>query len=88
MSYARFGAMIATSTVVMFALMYLNVYAIDHVFYSETMMWMAIYMGATMAIVMLFMPVASTRWRIAGHDPGGSGAASPKRRAIRSSSWR
>ena len=52
-SYARFGAMIATSTVVMFGLMYLNTYALDHVFFSQTRMWMALYMGAVMAIVML-----------------------------------
>ena len=42
MSYTRFGAMIATSTVVMFGLMYLNTYALDHVFYSQTRTWMAI----------------------------------------------
>lgn len=53
MSYIRFAAMIATSTVVMFALMYLNVYALEHVWYSQTRMWMALVMGATMAIVML-----------------------------------
>jgi hypothetical protein len=53
MSYARFGLMIATSTVVMFGLMYLNTYALDHVFYSQTRTWMALLMGATMAIVML-----------------------------------
>jgi hypothetical protein len=53
MSYARFAAMIATSTVAMFGLMYLNTYALDHVFYSQTRMWMAIVMGATMAIIML-----------------------------------
>ncbi|NDV88581.1 DUF305 domain-containing protein [Aurantimonas aggregata] len=53
MSYARFGAMIATSTIVMFALMYLNTYALDHVFYSQTRTWMAIYMGAVMAVIML-----------------------------------
>jgi hypothetical protein len=29
--YAKFGAMIATSTLVMFGLMYLNTYALDHV---------------------------------------------------------
>jgi len=34
MSYARFGAMIATSTLVMFVLMYLNTYALDHVLFS------------------------------------------------------
>lgn len=53
MSYARFGAMIATSTVVMFGLMYLNTYALDHVFFSQTRMWMALLMGAVMAVVML-----------------------------------
>lgn len=51
--YGRFFAMIATSTVVMFGLMYLNTYALDHVFFSQTRMWMALYMGATMAVVML-----------------------------------
>ena len=35
-SYVRFGVMIATSTVVMFALMYLNTYAWEHVRFSET----------------------------------------------------
>ena len=53
MSYFRFGAMIAVSTVVMFALMYLNTYAWDHVFYSETRTYMALYMGAAMAVIML-----------------------------------
>tara|TARA_R110002049_G_scaffold164067_6_gene330103 strand:+ start:641 stop:1126 length:486 start_codon:yes stop_codon:yes gene_type:complete len=45
--------MIATSTLVMFGLMYLNTYALDHVYFSETRTWMALYMGAAMAIVML-----------------------------------
>lgn len=53
MSYLRFGAMIATSTVVMFGLMYLNTWALDHVWYSQTRTWMALVMGAAMAIVML-----------------------------------
>jgi Domain of unknown function (DUF305) len=53
MSYGRFGLMIATSTVVMLGLMYLNTYALDHVFYSQTRTWMALLMGATMAIIML-----------------------------------
>jgi uncharacterized protein (DUF305 family) len=53
MKYARFAALIATSTVVMFGLMYLNVYAVDHVYFSETRAYMALVMGATMAIVML-----------------------------------
>jgi hypothetical protein len=53
MSYWRFAAMIATSTVVMFGLMYLNTYALDHVSWSETRAWMALLMGASMAIIML-----------------------------------
>jgi hypothetical protein len=53
MSYPRFAVMIVTSTIVMFGLMYLNTWAFDHVFYSQTRTWMAVLMGATMSIVML-----------------------------------
>lgn len=53
MSYLRFAAMIAVSTVVMFVLMYFNTYQLDHVFFSQTRAWMALYMGAAMAVVML-----------------------------------
>ncbi len=53
MSYARFAAMIITSTIVMFGLMYLNTYALDHVTFSETRTDMALLMGAVMAIIML-----------------------------------
>lgn len=53
MSYARFAAMIAVSTVVMFGLMYLNTYALDHATFSQTRSWMALLMGATMAVVMM-----------------------------------
>lgn len=53
MSYRRFAAMIAAGTVVMFGLMYLNTYAIGHVRFSQTRMWMALLMGAVMAVVML-----------------------------------
>lgn len=53
MPYSRFFSMIATSTVVMYALMYLNTYQIDHVFFSQTRAWMAVYMGAVMAFVMM-----------------------------------
>ncbi|MFC4172852.1 DUF305 domain-containing protein [Microvirga sp. GCM10011540] len=53
MSYWRFAAMIATSTVVMYGLMYLNTYAAEHVFWSETRAWMALVMGATMSVIML-----------------------------------
>ncbi|MCD7060864.1 DUF6692 family protein [Pelagibacterium xiamenense] len=53
MAYWRFAAMIATSTVVMFGLMYLNTFAFEHVFWSQTRAWMALVMGSTMAVVML-----------------------------------
>ncbi|WP_241209706.1 DUF305 domain-containing protein [Brevundimonas fluminis] len=33
--------------------MYLNTYAIEHVRFSQTRLWMALVMGATMAVVML-----------------------------------
>lgn len=53
MAYKRFAGMIATSTVVMFGLMYLNTYAWDHVWWSETRFYMAFLMGASMAMIML-----------------------------------
>ena len=53
MSYVRFGLMILTSTVVMFVLMYTNTYAWEHIFYSETRTYMALVMGAVMAVIML-----------------------------------
>jgi len=53
--YPKFAAMIVTSTIVMFGLMYLNTYALDHVFFSETRAYMALLMGATMAAFMLGM---------------------------------
>ena len=53
MSYRRFAAMIATSTLVMFGLMYLNTYVIEHVAFSQTRAWMALVMGAVMAVMML-----------------------------------
>lgn len=53
MSYARFGAMIATSTIVMFGLMYLNTYSLDHARFSETRLYMSLLMGAVMTVIML-----------------------------------
>ena len=63
MSYTRFLAMIATSTLAMFALMYLNTYQLDHVFFSETRLYMALVMGAAMAIVMLAFMLGMYRSR-------------------------
>lgn len=53
MSYTRFAAMIATSTVVMFGLMFSTTYRFEHLWWSQTRFWMALYMGAAMAIIML-----------------------------------
>jgi hypothetical protein len=63
MSYWRFAAMIATSTVVMFGLMYLNTYVWAHVFWSETRAYMAVLMGASMAIIMLSFMLGMYRKR-------------------------
>ena len=52
-AYARFWAMTATSTVAMLGLMYLNTYQLDHIFFSETRAYMALLMGAAMALIML-----------------------------------
>ncbi|HSO58934.1 MAG TPA: DUF305 domain-containing protein, partial [Paenisporosarcina sp.] len=52
-NYTRFGIMIFTSTLIMFGLMYLNTYQVNHLFFSETRLYMAIMMGAVMAIIML-----------------------------------
>ena len=51
--YLKFTLMILTSTVVMFIMMYLNTYQWDHVYFSETRAYMALYMGAAMAVIML-----------------------------------
>ncbi|WP_208559036.1 DUF305 domain-containing protein [Marinilactibacillus kalidii] len=54
--YAKFGLMILTSTIVMYGLMYLNVFEIADAKFSQTRVFMAILMGAVMAIIMmLFM---------------------------------
>ena len=51
--YVKFLVMIGVSTILMFGMVYLNVYKIDHIFFSQTRVFMAIMMGAAMAIVML-----------------------------------
>jgi hypothetical protein len=53
MTYRRFAAMIAVSTVVMYGLMFLNTYQFDHVRFSETRLYMALIMGAVMAVIMM-----------------------------------
>ena len=51
--YSTFFAMIGTSSVLMFVMMYLNTWAVDHVRFSETRLYMTGIMAATMTVVML-----------------------------------
>lgn len=51
--YIRFGLMILTSTIVMYFLMFVNVDEISHIHISQTRIYMAILMGAVMAVVMM-----------------------------------
>lgn len=51
--YIRFGLMILTSTVVMYFLMFVNVSEFAHIYLSQTRVYMAILMGAVMAIIMM-----------------------------------
>jgi uncharacterized protein (DUF305 family) len=53
LSYSRFATMIVVSTIVMFGLMYLNTFSLEHMFYSQTRTWMAVMMGAVMAAIMI-----------------------------------
>jgi uncharacterized protein (DUF305 family) len=51
--YWKFGGMVVTSTIVMFMFKYWSTYQVDHIFFSETRAYMAMLMGATMAVIML-----------------------------------
>ena len=65
--YLRFGAMIATSTVVMFLLTYLNVFDVSHIHFSEERLYMALTMGGAMGVVMMawmWGMYANRRWNI------------------------
>jgi len=64
-NYGKFGAMIATSTIMMLGLMYLNTYDIGHVFFSETRAYMALYMGAAMPVIMLAFMMSMYENRVA-----------------------
>jgi hypothetical protein len=52
-AYLRFGAMIATATIVMYVLTYTNVFTLEHIRFSEERVYMVILMGSAMAIIML-----------------------------------
>jgi len=53
MTYTKFALMITTSTIAMYGMMYLNTYIFEHIYWSQTRAWMALYMGAGMAIIMM-----------------------------------
>jgi hypothetical protein len=54
-NYPKFFAMIGTSMVIMYFLMYLNSYQIlDHAWFSETRLFMTTIMGGAMMAIMLF----------------------------------
>ena len=53
-SYKTFFSMIATSSVLMYVAMYLNNYAWDQIFFSETRMYMTMIMTAIMMVVMFW----------------------------------
>lgn len=53
MSWGRFAAMIATSTFVMFFLMYQLVFSMDHATFSLNRLTASLLMGCVMAVVML-----------------------------------
>lgn len=53
MSWGRFAAMIATSTFIMFFLMYQLVYSFDHAMFSVNRLIASLVMGCVMTLVML-----------------------------------
>lgn len=55
-AYLRFWAMIITSSITMFGLMYINTYQLSHVWFSQTRWFMTMIMAGAMTIIMfLFM---------------------------------
>lgn len=51
--YTKFFGMIITSAVLMYGIMYLNTFELDHVFFSEMRLYMTILSTSVMAVVML-----------------------------------
>lgn len=51
--YTKFLGMILTSSILMYGVMYLNTYQLDHVFFSEMRLYMTILSTCVMAMVML-----------------------------------
>ncbi len=51
--YLRFGAMILTAMVVMYAVMFVSTWQWSHIRFSESRVFMAVTMGGTMGLIML-----------------------------------
>jgi Ca2+/Na+ antiporter len=51
--YLRFGAMILTAMVVMYAVMFVSSWELSHIRWSQSRMFMALTMGGTMGLIML-----------------------------------
>ena len=52
-NYAKYLGMIVTAGVLMYGIMYLNTYELDHVYFSEMRLYMTILSTCVMAVVML-----------------------------------
>lgn len=61
-NYIKFGLMMLTSFVLMYAVMFLNIFQIDHLYFSTTRTYMTLLMVAPMAISMLFF-----MWKMYGN---------------------
>jgi uncharacterized protein (DUF305 family) len=71
--YKKLFLMIATSSVLMYVTMYMHTYAFDHVFFSETRVYMNLLMTAVMTLVMLhFMRDMYTNKKVNAYVVSGS----------------
>jgi len=52
-NYAKYLGMIVTAGILMYGIMYLNTYELDHVYFSEMRLYMTILATCVMAVVML-----------------------------------
>jgi uncharacterized protein (DUF305 family) len=54
-NYGKFGLMLAASFILMYVIMFLNVYSVDHIYINMTRFYMTLMMIGAMAILMLVM---------------------------------
>ena len=72
MGWGRFAAMIATSTFIMFFLMYQLIYSTDHAMFSINRLLAALIMGWVMASLMLAFIRFRNAGLIRGHSDAGA----------------